>query len=106
MKIYPTYWKPWGLAINEAMQFGKPVIATFSVSTARNLVRQEIKGFVVPENNDRALAEAIRSIILDEELAKKMRQKFREIILQTYNCNHLVKGFIESNKHHYTRWQL
>jgi len=93
MKISPTSRKPWDLDTNEAMQFGKPVIATFDgVAVAHDLVGQEINGFIVSENNAQALAKAINKI---EELAKKMEQKSREIILKLYTYDYMVKGFIE-----------
>jgi glycosyltransferase involved in cell wall biosynthesis len=91
--VYPTAREPWGLAINEAMQFGKPVIATPRVAAAHDLIKQGVNGFIVPENDVQALAKAINRIISDEELAKRMGQRSREIIQSGYTYEHMVKGF-------------
>jgi glycosyltransferase involved in cell wall biosynthesis len=103
--VYPTAREPWGLAINEAMQFGKPVIATPRVAAAHDLIKQGINGFIVPENDVQALAKAINTIISDEELAKRMGQKSREIIIQGYTYEHMAEGFKEAIRYCcYKKW--
>jgi glycosyltransferase involved in cell wall biosynthesis len=94
--VYPTAREPWGLAINEAMQFGKPVIATPRVAATHDLIKQGINGFIVPENDFQALAKAINRIILDEESAKRMGQRSREIIIQGFTYEHMAEGFREA----------
>jgi glycosyltransferase involved in cell wall biosynthesis len=103
--VYPTAREPWGLAINEAMQFGKPVIATPRVAAAHDLIKQEINGFIVPENDVQALAKAINRILSDEELAKRMGQKSREIIVRGYTYEHMTEGFREAIRYCcYRKW--
>jgi glycosyltransferase involved in cell wall biosynthesis len=99
--VYPTSREPWGLAINEAMQFGKPVIATPRVAAAYDLIRQGVNGFIVPENDIQALAEAINKIISNEELAKRMGQKSKEIISKGYTYEHMAEGFKKAIKYCY-----
>jgi glycosyltransferase involved in cell wall biosynthesis len=62
----------WGLAVNEAMSAGLPVIATDAVGAAAGgLVEDGVTGWVVPEKNAIALSRA-----LDEAVSKpKMREK-------------------------------
>jgi glycosyltransferase involved in cell wall biosynthesis len=103
--VYPTAREPWGLAINEAMQFGKPVIATPRVAAAYDLVKQGINGFIVPENDVQALAKAINRIISDEKLAKRMGQKSKEIIVRSYTYEHMAEGFKEAIRYCcYKKW--
>jgi glycosyltransferase involved in cell wall biosynthesis len=103
--VYPTVHEPWGLAINEAMQFGKPVIATPGVAAAHDLIKQGVNGFIVPENDVQALAKAINTIISDEELAKRMGQKSREIIIQGFTYEHMAEGFEEAIRYCcYKKW--
>ena len=55
-----TFREPWGLAANEAMHQGMPVVATTEVGAAAGgLVRHERNGLVVPPEDPRALAEAL-----------------------------------------------
>lgn len=90
--VYPTSREPWGLAINEAMQFGKPVIATPRVAATHDLIRNGINGYIVPERDPKALAEAIERIITDEKLARKMGRYSKKIIRKfTYEA--MAKGF-------------
>jgi len=103
--VYPTAREPWGLAINEAMQFGKPVIATPRVAAAYDLIKQGINGFIVPENDVQALAKAINRIISDEKLAKIMGQKSKEIIVRSYTYEHMAEGFKEAIRYCcYKKW--
>jgi glycosyltransferase involved in cell wall biosynthesis len=71
----------------------KPVVATSRVAAAHDLIKQGINGFIVSENDVQALAKAIDRIISDEELAKRMGQKSREIIVQGFTYEHMAGGF-------------
>jgi len=94
--VYPTSREPWGLAVNEAMQFGKPVIATPRVAAAHDLLKQGVNGFIVPERDATALGQAIGKVLSDEELARKMGQESKRIIEQGFTYEHMVKGFEEA----------
>jgi glycosyltransferase involved in cell wall biosynthesis len=64
----PTFREPWGLAANEAMCQGLPVIATDAVGAAAGgLVRHERSGLVVPAADPDALALALRRAREDVE---------------------------------------
>jgi glycosyltransferase involved in cell wall biosynthesis len=102
----PTGREPWGLVVNEAMNQGLPVIATEAVGAAAGgLVRSGLNGFVVPERDSRALAEAIGRILADNGLREKMSQNARRIIAGWDN-ERMVQGFkqaIEYALRHQTR---
>jgi glycosyltransferase involved in cell wall biosynthesis len=91
--VYPTAREPWGLAINEAMQFGKPVITTPRVAAAYDLIKQGINGFIVPENDSQALAKAIGKIISNKKLAERMGQESKNTIKRDFTYEHMIKGF-------------
>ena len=56
----PTGKEPWGLVINEAMNQGLPVIATEAVGAAAGgLVQAGVNGFIVPERDSEAIAQAM-----------------------------------------------
>jgi glycosyltransferase involved in cell wall biosynthesis len=89
----PNGKETWGLVVNEAMNQGLPVIATDAVGAAAGgLVRSGFNGFVVPERDSRALAEAIGRILSDDELREKMSQNARRIIAD-WNNDRMVNGF-------------
>jgi glycosyltransferase involved in cell wall biosynthesis len=92
----PTGKEPWGLVVNEAMNQGVPVIATEAVgAAAAGLVQSGVNGFVVPERDSAALAQALERILSDAKLREQMSQNARRIIGQCDN-NRMVQGFQEA----------
>jgi glycosyltransferase involved in cell wall biosynthesis len=89
----PTGKEPWGLVVNEAMNQGVPVVATDAVGAAAGgLVQSGINGFVVPERDSGALAEAIGRILNHDGLRAVMSQNARRIVAD-WNNERMVKGF-------------
>lgn len=71
--------EPWGLVVNEAMHAGLPVVATDGVGAAAGgLLRDGQNGFVVPERRPEALAEALRRLLTEADLAAKLGARARE----------------------------
>jgi len=97
----------WGLVVNEAMNQGVPVVATDAVGAAAGgLVQSGVNGFVVPERDSNALAEAIGQILKDDALRAKMSLNARKIIAEWDN-ERMVKGFqqaIEYALRHQPLW--
>jgi glycosyltransferase involved in cell wall biosynthesis len=92
----PTGKETWGLVVNEAMNQGLPLIATEAVGAAAGgLVRSGVNGFVVPERDSVALAQAIKRILTDTRLHAEMSQNARRIIAGWDN-EQMVKGFQEA----------
>jgi glycosyltransferase involved in cell wall biosynthesis len=79
--------------LNEAMYFGKPVVATEMVGAAHDLIENGINGYIVPEKNAEALSEALIKIIHDDQLRKSMGLMSKQIIERRYKVSHMVKGF-------------
>ena len=83
----------WGLVVNEAMNQGVPVVATDAVGAAAGgLVQSGLNGFVVPERDSSALAEAIRRILNDNALRVEMSRNARRIVAD-WNNERMVQGF-------------
>ena len=84
---------PWVFTINEAMFFGKPVIATDAVGAAYDMIKDNINGFMVPEKNSDALFNAMKKIISNPELENKMCLESKKIISEGFQYENMVDGF-------------
>lgn len=63
--VLPSYFdngvaEPWGLTVNEALQFHIPVLATTAVGAAFDLIENGKNGIIVQENDISALVRGIR----------------------------------------------
>jgi len=85
--------EPWGLVLNEAMQFGKPVIATEAVGAAHDLIKDGRNGFVIPERDEIALYEKLNLLFDDGQLRQQMGVASKKIIDEHYQYADMVKGF-------------
>lgn len=71
----------WGLALNEAMASGRPVIASDRVGGARDLIEANVTGWTFESGNRRQLAEVIRTAMRQEPAQlKKMGDAALELI--------------------------
>ncbi|MEM4406461.1 MAG: glycosyltransferase family 4 protein [Candidatus Methanomethylicaceae archaeon] len=83
----------WGLVVNEAFNQGVPVIATNAVGAAAGgLVQDGVNGFVVPERDSTALAQALQLILDDADLRERLSRNARQIIAD-WNNERMVLGF-------------
>lgn len=62
----------WGYIINEAYQFGIPVITTDKVGCAGEIVENYKNGFIVKEKNPQDMAEKIEILIKDKKLYREI----------------------------------
>ena len=65
--VLPSRSEPWGLVVNEAMEFGLPVVVSDHVG-CRHLIADGSSGFVVPTGDDAALADVLVRLAEDEAL--------------------------------------
>ena len=61
--VLPTREDIWGLVINEAMAYGLPVITTNRCVAGLELVEEGVNGYIVPVEDEAALAEKIRAVL-------------------------------------------
>lgn len=89
----PTGKETWGLVVNEAFNQGVPVVATDAVGAAAGgLVQHGINGFVVPERNATAIADALRLLLDYPDLRARLSENARATIAQWDN-ERMVLGF-------------
>jgi len=93
--VLPSAKEPWGLVVNEAMNAAKPVVVSDRVGCAPDLVRDGVNGFVFPVGNIGALAERLRRLTEDPELARRMSEESLRII-DKWNFDADVQGLLEA----------
>ena len=84
-----------GLAVQEAMIYGKPVIVASGDGTQVDLVRDGKNGFHVEPGNINSLINAIETGTENRDLLNKMGIESRRIVTEEYNMNNMVQTFIK-----------
>ena len=84
---------PWVFIVNEAMYCGKPVIATDAVGAAYDMIKDDENGFMVPEKDSESLYIAMKKILSNPELEKKMGEESKRIIEEGFRYGNMVNGF-------------
>ena len=69
--VHASEQEPFGIVVIEAMSLGKPVIAT-TPGGPREVLIHETSGLLVPHGEAQALADAIRRLLSDPDLAAKL----------------------------------
>lgn len=91
--------EPWGLVVNEAMHAGRPVVTTDTVGAAAGgLVQSGRNGYVVPEREPRALAEALRKLVVDRSHAAELGERAREDVGR-FNYDRMAAAFEAAVEH-------
>ena len=85
----------WGLVVNEAMNFGLPVVVSDKVGCAADLVRPGENGAIVPHDDTRALADAIARLVSDGRLRRAYGAR-SEAIVRTYSIEAAADGIVEA----------
>jgi phosphatidylinositol alpha-1,6-mannosyltransferase len=80
-----------GLAINQAMAYGVPVIATSADGTELDLVKNGETGQLTDEDDIPAMAGAIVAILADPEHARAMGARARQFIMTEVTLDNMVK---------------
>jgi glycosyltransferase involved in cell wall biosynthesis len=91
--VLPSAIEPWGLVINEAMNFALPIVTTDCVGAAADLVQEGKNGFVVPRHDVDALADRLTRLVTDNAL----RQRFGSCsldIISRWSLDAAVNGII------------
>ncbi len=93
--VLPSLSDPWGLTINEAMICEKSVVTTENVG-AKELIKDN--GIVVPPGNEQELYKALKRLLENQEILKRMGEKSWKYI-QAYSIENEAKGFKNAIKY-------
>lgn len=92
--VYPSVWhEPFGIPPIEAMAAGIPVIATRSGGITET-VKDGETGLLVGRDDVKALAEAILSLLSNDELMCKMGKTGRQRAVELFSWEHITKSLI------------
>ena len=90
--VLPSERDKWGLVVNEAQQFGLPVIVSDGVGCRHDLVVEGETGFVFPFGDVEALAAKLRQLLASRGLRKSMGATGRQRVLTRYTTEAAVRG--------------
>ncbi len=82
-----------GLAVQQAMSHGLPVIVAKGDGTQDDLVRPE-NGWQVPPGNDAALVSTLREALSDVNRLRKMGAESYRIVVEEINLEKMVEAFV------------
>ena len=83
-----------GLATQQAMSYGKPVIAGKADGTEKDLVKDSINGYLI-EPSTEELSKAIQRLAEDAVLRAQMSLESLSIIKKSVNLNRMAQSFID-----------
>ena len=98
----PSYREGLPRTLAEAAACGRALVAA-DVPGCRSIVRQGENGFLVPVRDAKALAEALRILILEPRLRQKMGRCGREIVLREFSMERVLTDTLKLYK---SRWVL
>lgn len=78
--VLPSFEETWGLVVNEAMCFGKPVITTTSMGVTFDLVQGRGTGLVIHAGRTEELSAAMARMAADPDDRRSMGERAREVI--------------------------
>ena len=84
-----------GLALQEAMAYGLPVIAAQGDGTQEDLVRPET-GWKIPPNDEDALKEALRDALSDLTRLRRMGAAAYRLVSEQVNLEKMVAAFVRA----------
>ena len=95
--IVPSIMESFGVAAVEAMACEIPVIVS-DADGLREVTVNNKTGFIVPKKNEKAIANKLKELILNENLRKTFGKNGRERVLELYDWNNNVENMIEIYK--------
>lgn len=82
------------VVLMEAMAVGIPVIST-NISGIPELVKDRETGLLINQRNEKALADAIRLLMENGDLRKKLAMGGKEMVIKEFNIERIAKEIIQ-----------
>lgn len=93
--VLPSKSEPWGLVVNEAMLFEKPVIVSDHIGAAPCLVKENVNGFVVPVGGVDLLAQRLEYLARNSLVVRAMGARSLEIV-QDHDIGRWVEAVVSA----------
>lgn len=90
--VLPSRFEGFPLAVLEALLAERPVVAADVGSVGEAVITGET-GFLVPPDDAGALAAAIRQLLDDDELQRRMGARGRSLVLDRFTAAHMARSF-------------
>ncbi len=92
--VLPSLYESFGMALLEAMACGVPVVAS-RVDGPAHFVRHGVTGFLVPPGDERALATAMETLLVNPELRRDMARNAVRTVYQ-YRWEAVGEGILRA----------
>jgi glycosyltransferase involved in cell wall biosynthesis len=89
---FPSRFEGFPLAVLEALLARAAVVAT-DVGSIGEAVRHGETGLLVPRDDAAALADAIRKLLTDEPLRRRLGEQGRRLVLERFTAEHMTSAF-------------
>jgi glycosyltransferase involved in cell wall biosynthesis len=97
--VLPSHEEPWGVVVNEALSSGKPVVVSYWVGAAADLVLNGVTGVVMPSNSPEHIASAFLQLYDDQERSRRMGIQGLELVTNGgWNIDNALSGWKELMK--------
>jgi glycosyltransferase involved in cell wall biosynthesis len=84
-----------GLAVQEAMAYGLPVVVAEGDGTQKQFVSEQ-NGWLIPQNNLNALIDSLKVSLSNPSRLRKMGQESYRIVFEEFNLENMVENFINA----------
>jgi len=84
------------LYLSRIVPHGKPVVTTYAVGAAYDLVKDDYNGYVVKNKDIGELYEALYKILLNPDLAKRMGENSRKMFEEKNNHEKMLDAFVSA----------
>jgi len=88
--VFPSLKEGLPLALLEAMACGTPVVAS-NIPGIDEVIENNVNGILVPPKSSRALAEAVLTLLRDEQLRKRLGKSARETVVEKFTWGRVLK---------------
>lgn len=95
--FFPSRHDGWGVVINEACAAGLPIVTTYSVGAAEDLVQQNMNGFLRDRDDVTGMVNDLVRLLDSEEMRRRFGNFSLEII-QDFHITRAARSWIESVK--------
>lgn len=85
-----------GLALQEAMLYGKPVAAAEADGSQQDLIRENENGWLLPPGDEEALLRVLREALADPRRLAQMGMASRKIAGETATMEKMIEGFLKA----------